>query len=680
MALADGGGVEVSTEGDSFFAVFTDPLATVVAAVDMQRGLDAKLSTESEPVLVRCGIHTGVGVLGSPNYSGMDVHKASPPRLLRGQRWPNPALGCHRPADRERLPAGLGLVNVGRYRLEGFTQSDTLHQVSGPGLKNEFRPVRASRPKSRLPMPLTEFVGREGQLTAIETAVAGHRLVTLTGPGGTGKTRMAIELGHRLESSYDDGVAFVSLATVNDQSLIPSAILEVLELKTAGGVEPIEHLVRYLADREILLILDNLEQLTTGVQVLALLLEEAPALKVVATSRTPLRIAGEREVPVPPLDVPDVGSGQEKALQTAGVRLFADRAAAVRPGFEVDAGNFETVAGIARSVDGLPLAIGLASILIILFYASVIHQPRGRTPHLLVSHYLSRHRSLSMPHRLERRSDSLSQLERLLFEQLSVFSGGFGLSEAEQVCRDHPMCSRNRSVWFSRAISCYRRPRRPVSRGFAMPTGDIGGSGQRRPRGPGAPTNRLGPAHRRVPGSCREGRGGDPHLEAGDVAPTSRRGQRQIASCSRLSCGGRRPRCCPSALRGSLAILAQTSGYPTRDSTASRPLRRSPGFTTEILARALTVHGGLLYCEGTGRNCSCRIGRPLVWIGTCLHRLDGEALCTTPVAHELLRGNRRGARTAGGVVDQPPEQSGWKLGEGRRLRSWATWPETPRIG
>jgi predicted ATPase/class 3 adenylate cyclase len=435
MALDDGGGVEVSTEGDSFFAVFTDPLAAVVAAVDMQRGLEAKLSTESEPVLVRCGIHTGVGVLGGDNYSGMDVHKAS--RVSSAANGGQILLSdVTAQLIRERLPAGLGLVNVGRYRLEGFTQSDTLHQVSGPGLKNEFRPVRASRPKSRLPMPLTEFVGREDHLSAIETAVAGHRLVTLTGPGGTGKTRMAIELGHRLESSYEDGVAFVSLATVNDQSLIPSAILEVLELKTAGGVEPIDHLIRYLTDREMLLILDNLEQLTTGVQVLARLLEEAPALKMVATSRTPLRIAGEREMPVPPLDVPDVGSGQEKALQTAGVRLFANRAAAVRPGFEVDAANFETVAGIARTLDGLPLAIELAA-----------SRMRSLTPELIyerLGNQLLTSSASDLPARQQTivnaigwSYDLLSEPERLLFEQLSVFSGGFGLSEAEQVCRDH---------------------------------------------------------------------------------------------------------------------------------------------------------------------------------------------------------------------------------------------------
>ena len=430
-ALEQGGGIEVSTEGDSFFAVFPDVIEAVQTAAQIQIELAKQSAFWSAPVSVRLGLHTGVGMLGGDNYVGVDVNKAS--RVASAAHGGEVLLSDSVGQIVRAARGDDATLSLGRYKLAGFAEAEMLHRLVAPGLESAFPPPRARHADSRLPAPATEFVGREDEIVQGVEAIRMSRLVTLTGPGGTGKTRLAIEIARRLELEIPDGVAFVSLASLNDADLVIGAILEVLELQIAGGVDPTERLTRYLSERRVLLVLDNLEQLHDVGWVVSRLLEGAPGLRVLATSRVPLRLGAEREIQVPPLEVPQDDAPQEAIAQVAGVRLFMARATAVRPGFELTPENTTTVAGIARSLEGLPLAIELAA-----------SRMRSLTPEIILErlgNQLLAAPASDVPARQQTivnaigwSYDLLTPRVRMVFEELSVFSGSFGLTEAEIVC------------------------------------------------------------------------------------------------------------------------------------------------------------------------------------------------------------------------------------------------------
>jgi DNA-binding CsgD family transcriptional regulator len=214
-----------------------------------------------------------------------------------------------------------------------------------------------------LPRPLTSFIGRERELAQARRLLAGSCLVTLTGPGGSGKTRLGIALAAEVADDYPDGVFFVPLAPIRDPDLVPSTIAQSLGLQDARDRPLMDHLVSQLRDRQMLLVLDNFEHLLAGVPAVARLLRETSALRILASSRSPLRVSGEQECPVPPLAVPDPGTRPTPGALAAceSVRLFAERAAAVAPDFTLDQQNAAAIAQIARRLDGLPLAIELAA-------------------------------------------------------------------------------------------------------------------------------------------------------------------------------------------------------------------------------------------------------------------------------------------------------------------------------
>jgi len=279
---------------------------------------------------------------------------------------------------------------------------------------------------------VTFMFGRERELARAELVSSASRLVTLTGPGGTGKTRLAIELGRRLEAHFDDGAYFIPLAIIHDPDLIASKILEGIELETAAGVDPTTHLQRYLAERNILLILDNFEHLLEGAPAVAALLRAAPGLKVIATSRIPLRVTGEQQFPVPSLEVPDHSARVGEHLAPS-VRLFASRALAVRPDFELTNANIATVSSIARSLDGLPLAIELAASRMRTLTPEAILERLNN--HLLASSSTDLpERERSMVNAIGWSYDFLDEPVRRLFEKLSIFAGTFSLEQAEEVC------------------------------------------------------------------------------------------------------------------------------------------------------------------------------------------------------------------------------------------------------
>ncbi|HJP65708.1 MAG TPA: AAA family ATPase, partial [Actinomycetota bacterium] len=334
---------------------------------------------------------------------------------------------------------GMTFASLGAHRLKDFDQPARLFQVHGDGLRSAFPALKTlDRPVGNLPLQLTSFVGRERQLEEAGEALAGARLLTLTGPGGTGKTRLSIQLGSNAEDGFEDGAWFVALAPVTDPEAVPGAIADALGLVDVRGDNrpPLERLTAHLRDREALLVLDNFEQVVAAGPAVSELLRSAPGVKVVVTTREALRISGEREYPVPPLGLPDPEHlpDLEALSQYEAVALFIDRATAVKADFAVTNENAPAVAEICARLDGLPLAIELAAARV-----------RILTPEAMLARLGDRLALLSrgsrdLPGRQQTlrgaiawSHDLLAEPERRLFSRLGVFSGGWALEQAEAV-------------------------------------------------------------------------------------------------------------------------------------------------------------------------------------------------------------------------------------------------------
>ena len=362
-SIADAGGTEISTEGDSFFAVFERPADALAATLAAQRALAAEPWPAGADVRVRMGIHTGEARLGGDNYIGLEVHRAA--RVAAAGHGGQVLLsGATRSMLEGNLPGGVELRDLGAHRLKDLANPEHLYQLAAPGLERDFPAVRSldARPNN-LPVQLTSFVGREAEIAAINALVDGARLVTLTGPGGTGKTRLAVQVAAERLGRHGDGVFFIELAPVTDPSLVPSAVAAALHLREGADRPVAETLKDWLLDRELLIVLDNFEQVIDAAPFVTALLGAAPRLRFIVTSRAPLRVHGEQEYPVPPLKIPDAAHlpALEQLSQYEGVGLFIERARAVRPDFAVTDASAPAVAEIVARLDGLPLAIELAA-------------------------------------------------------------------------------------------------------------------------------------------------------------------------------------------------------------------------------------------------------------------------------------------------------------------------------
>ncbi len=466
-AIAGRGGRELQDRGDGFVFVFRRASDAIGSAVAAQRAIITHRWPNGTAVRVRMGHHTGEPTSTSEGYVGVDVHRAA---RICGVAWGGQILLSQttRNLVGGDLPAGLELRDLGPHRLKDLARPIQIWQVVAPGLPSEYPPLNSlDNLANNLPIQLTSFVGREPQMADVRRLVATTRLLTLTGVGGCGKTRLALQAAAELLEEFPDGVWLVELASLLDPSLVAQAVATTLGLQhelapeqdpgpvvdTPGprkgrspGRAPVSILTDYLRGRHTLLILDNSEHVIAACAELAdYLLRSCPQLRIIATSREALGVAGEQTYPVPTLSLPQT---RERAIehlrQSEAVRLFVERAAFARPGFTLTARNATAVTQICVRLDGIPLAIELAA---------------ARTNALslddMVAHLDDRFRLLTGGSRtaLPRHQtleaainwshDLLTKPERVLLRRLSVFAGGFGIAAAEAICADDGVATRD---------------------------------------------------------------------------------------------------------------------------------------------------------------------------------------------------------------------------------------------
>jgi predicted ATPase/class 3 adenylate cyclase len=429
------GGVIVDKEGDAFFVVFASAKDAVTAAGEAQRALVSHDWVDENEIRVRMGLHTGEPHVVEGRYVGLDVHHAA--RVMAVGHGGQVLVS---ESTRALLGADTPLRDLGEHRLKDLLKPQHLYQLELDGLPNEFPPLATldNRP-TNLPAQPNAFIGRERELAETRALLERDdvRLLTLIGPGGTGKTRLALQLAAEVVEHFRNGVFFVSLAPIRDWDLVVPTILKTLGLREQPGETALETLTEYLREKELLLLLDNFEHVFAASPAVAGLLESAPDLCVLVTSRMPLRLRAERAHRVPQLALPDLRrpAVADEVMDYESVRLFVHRARAAAVDFSVTDLNAEAVAEICVRLDGLPLAIELAA-------------PRVRTltPPALLRRLDQRltlltggaqdldPRQRTLRGTIEWSYDLLLEKEKTLFARLAIFVGGCRLEAAEKVC------------------------------------------------------------------------------------------------------------------------------------------------------------------------------------------------------------------------------------------------------
>jgi predicted ATPase/class 3 adenylate cyclase len=422
------GGAEVDTQGDAFFVAFRTAPGAVRAAAQAVEELS------SGPIQVRIGIHTGTPHLTEEGYVGVDVHRAA--RIAAAGHGGQVLVS----ASTAALLDSDELRDLGEHRLKDLTQPQRLYQLAIPGLETEFPALKTleNRP-TNLPTQPTPLIGREQELARAAELLRREatRLLTLTGTGGTGKTRLALQLAVNLLDEFPDGVFFVDLAAIRDPSLVVARVAETLAVRELPGQSLEKTLADYLRERQLLLLLDNFEHLLAGGPSLAALLAAAAHTKLLVTSRAPLRLAGEQEYAVQPLELPDRDYLPEDPalLQYEAVALFIERARAVQPDFEVTDQNARAVAEICTRLDGLPLAIELAAARIRALTPQALLSRLGQRLELLTGGaHDAPVRQQTLRAAIDWSYALLSESQQQLMSRLSVFVGGCDLEAAEAVC------------------------------------------------------------------------------------------------------------------------------------------------------------------------------------------------------------------------------------------------------
>src|SRR5215211_4813284 len=438
-AIEDRGGYVFKTVGDAFCCAFPTAPDALEAALESQRLLLKERWGESGPLRVRMALHMGTAEERDEDYFGPPVNRVA--RLLSAAHGGQVLLSLPtHEMVREQLPAGMSLTDLGEHRLKDLFRPERVFQLSAPELQSEFAPLRTlDAYRNNLPLQPTPLIGREKEVSEVCDLLRGDetRLLTLTGPGGTGKTRLALQAAADLLDDFSDGTFLVPLATLTQAELFFSAVAETLGVREIGEQPLFESLKVYLGERRMLLVLDNFEQVLEAAPTVSELLAVAPGLKVLATSRTSLRLYGEHVFPVPPLALPDLKSPPplERLTQYEAVGLFVERAQAVKPDFEVTNESAPAVAEICVRLDGLPLAIELAAARIkMLPPRAMLQRLSSRLKILTGGARDLPERQRTLRGTIEWSFALLDEGEQLLFGRLAVFSGGRTLEAIEAVC------------------------------------------------------------------------------------------------------------------------------------------------------------------------------------------------------------------------------------------------------
>ena len=429
-------GTIVQRLGDGSMSMFPSSLAAVRAAVAVQRELTA------QDVLVRIGIHTGEVIVEPERLTGEAVNIAS---RIESFATPGGVMLSDSAYEQIRNQADLEVVSLGRFKLKNVGRPFDLYAVRSDGLvvpdatALEGKGERIERFGARLPEAAAPLIGRADDLTALADLAQRHRIVTITGPGGVGKTTVLAELGRTLAPELLGAVAFVSLAEVDDPTAVLPSLAEALDVKEADARAPADGLVALIGDAESLLLLDNLEQVVDAAPDLAALVKRCPALRIVATSRTALRVAGEQEYPLSPLPLPppSENGSVEDLLAYPSVALFVERARSAKTAFALTPANAVAVAAVCARLDGLPLALELAAARLRLLSPEALLERLDHALDVLASAQRDlpeRQRTLRAT--IDWSHSLLDEPERRVLRRLSTFVGGCSVEDAEAVCAE----------------------------------------------------------------------------------------------------------------------------------------------------------------------------------------------------------------------------------------------------
>jgi predicted ATPase/class 3 adenylate cyclase len=430
-------GTIVKTTGDGVHAAFDSAHDALAAAVDMQLALAAPEAGDGIVLRIRCGLHRGVDERRAGDFYGREVNRAA--RIMSAAHG-GQILVSQAVADAVRTdpPADVSLRDLGAVRLRDLAAPERVYQVIHPRLRAEFPALRSlDATPNNLAQQLNSFVGRSRELADVRRLLAANRLVTLLGMGGIGKSRLSVQLGAEVLDDYPDGVWLIELAPLADAQLVPQAVAAVLGVKEEAGGTVLDALLKFARDRTLLIILDNCEHLVHAcADVAKRLLQAGPKVKILATSRDALQIAGETVFQLAPLAAPDprAQAAAEALAQSDAVRLFVDRAGAAQPAFRLTANNARTVAAICHQLDGIPLALELAAARTRALSVEAIAARLHERFKLLVTGdrtVLPRQRTLRAL--IDWSYDLLAPPERTLFQRLSIFAGGWTLEAAEAV-------------------------------------------------------------------------------------------------------------------------------------------------------------------------------------------------------------------------------------------------------
>ena len=418
------GGIELGTEGDGFHAVFALARGAVAAAAEAQKALAEHPWPAGAPVRVRMGLHTGEPALTAEGYEGLDLHRCA--RVMAAGHGGQVLLtSAARETIGERLPDGVTVIDLGVHALRDFPRRERLFQLVVDGLPATFSALRTDDGRAtNLPRPPTRLLGRDREVAHVDGLLVGDgpRLLTLTGAGGVGKTRLALQVAHALSPRFER-VFLVELAAVRDPALVLPAIAAALAIREDGGSSVADALAREFDDREVLLVVDNVEQVVAAAPALGDLLARTRGLRLLVTSRTPLRLAGEHVISVAPLAADDAAE------------LFGERARAAGHDASASEEDAEAIPAICSRLDRLPLAIELAAA------RSPVLPPRAllrrldrRLDLLTVGARDADARQSTLVATLDWSHGLLDERERVLLRRLAVFAGGFTAEAAEEVC------------------------------------------------------------------------------------------------------------------------------------------------------------------------------------------------------------------------------------------------------